>query len=52
MALLVRIADSLDALKAAIRPLQKAISGYSPPQMMAMGMIPQHRPSTTMTTAK
>jgi hypothetical protein len=34
------------------RPLQKAVSGYSPPQMTAMGMIPQHRPPTTMTTAK
>ncbi|WP_081429671.1 ATP-binding protein [Solidesulfovibrio magneticus] len=34
------------------RPLQKAVSGYSPPQMMAMGMIPQHRPLTTMTMAK
>ena len=34
------------------RPLQKAVSGYSPPQMTAMSMIPQHRPSTTMTTAK
>jgi hypothetical protein len=34
------------------RPLQKAVSGDSPPQMTAMGMIPQYRPSTTMTTAK
>ena len=34
------------------RPLQKAVSGYSPPQMTAMSIIPQHRPSTTMTTAQ